>query len=55
MLQQHPALRGTISIMQKTVLPEEVLLTGHHMKSGSQRRKERRELQEKLRRHKVSN
>ncbi|PWV17381.1 putative U3 snoRNA-associated protein UTP11 [Trypanosoma cruzi] len=49
MLKQHPAVRGTISILQSTVLPEEVLLTGPRMLSSSQRRRERREMQEKLR------
>ncbi|RNF06823.1 U3 snoRNA-associated protein UTP11 [Trypanosoma rangeli] len=49
MLKQHPAVRGTISILQNTVLPEEVLLTGPRMLSSSQRRRERREMQEKLR------
>ncbi|ESL09734.1 U3 snoRNA-associated protein UTP11 [Trypanosoma rangeli SC58] len=49
MLKQHPGVRGTISILQNTVLPEEVLLTGPRMLSSSQRRRERREMQEKLR------
>ncbi|RNF24447.1 putative U3 snoRNA-associated protein UTP11 [Trypanosoma conorhini] len=49
MLKQHPAVRGTISILQNTVLPEEVLLTGPRMLSSAQRRRERREMQEKLR------
>ncbi|KEG12329.1 putative U3 snoRNA-associated protein UTP11 [Trypanosoma grayi] len=49
MLKQHPAVRGTLSILRDTVLPENVLLTGPRMLSASQRRRERREMQEKLR------
>lgn len=46
MMKQHPAIRGTIKVLQNTVLPEEVLLSGgHHLKSTAQRRKERREIQ----------
>lgn len=48
MLKQHPAVRGTLSVMKKTNLPEELLLGGYHVKSTSQRRKERQALQEKL-------
>lgn len=45
-MKQHPAVRGTVTIMQNTVLPEEVLLGGgHHLKSSAQRRKERKEIQ----------
>eukprot|EP00796_Vickermania_ingenoplastis_P004080 gene4080-2928_t len=46
MLKQHPAVRGTKSVLQNTVLPEEVLLGGGNpFKSTAQRRKERREIQ----------
>lgn len=49
MMEQHPALRGKISVLRNTVLPDQVLLSGGHtMKSAAQRRKERREVQEKL-------
>lgn len=49
MLLQHPAVRGKISVLKSTVLPDEVLLSGGHtMKSDSQKRKERRELTRKL-------
>lgn len=45
-LKQHPAVRGTVTVMQNTVLPEEVFLSGgHHLKSSAQRRKERKEIQ----------
>ncbi|KPI90087.1 putative U3 snoRNA-associated protein UTP11 [Leptomonas seymouri] len=51
MMKQHPAVRGKISVLEKTVMPEEILLSGgHQMKSAAQKRKERREVQEKLRR-----
>lgn len=50
MLRQHPAVRGTISVLKNTVLPDEVLLAGHQMKSTAQLRKERRAVQEQLRR-----
>lgn len=51
MLQQHPAVRGKLSVLKSTVLPDEVLLSGGHtMKSISQKRKERRELTRKLQR-----
>lgn len=49
MLRQHPAVRGTITVLQNTVLPEEVLLSGGHtVMSTSQRRKERQKLQDIL-------
>ncbi|KAG8347483.1 putative Utp11 protein [Trypanosoma vivax] len=48
MLKQHPALRGSRAVLQDTVMPEEVLLSGHRLLSSSQRRKERREVQKKL-------
>lgn len=51
MMRQHPAVRGKISVLEKTVMPEEVLMSGgHQMKSAAQKRKERRAVQEKLRR-----
>ncbi|KAG5480553.1 hypothetical protein LSCM1_06257 [Leishmania martiniquensis] len=51
MMRQHPAVRGRISVLEKTVLPEEILMSGgHQVKSAAQKRKERRELQEKMRR-----
>ncbi|CBZ25740.1 putative U3 snoRNA-associated protein UTP11 [Leishmania mexicana MHOM/GT/2001/U1103] len=51
MMRQHPAVRGRISVLEKTVMPEEILMSGgHQMKSAAQKRKERRELQEKMRR-----
>ncbi|ORC92467.1 putative U3 snoRNA-associated protein UTP11 [Trypanosoma theileri] len=53
MLKQHPAIRGTLSVLRDTVLPEEVLLAGPRMLSSSQRRRERREMQEKLRKSNV--
>ncbi|KAH9589237.1 Small-subunit processome [Trypanosoma melophagium] len=54
MLKQHPAIRGTLSVLRNTVLPEEVLLAGPRMLSASQRRRERREMQEKLRKSNVN-
>lgn len=49
MLQQHPAVRGTIKVLENTVLPEDVLLSGgHHVKSTAQRRRERKEIQQAL-------
>lgn len=50
MLKLHPARRGSVSIMQNTVLPEEVLLAGPKMLSASQRRREHRKMREKQRR-----
>ncbi|KAG5503053.1 hypothetical protein JIQ42_07016 [Leishmania sp. Namibia] len=51
MMRQHPAVRGRISVLEKTVLPEEILMSGgHQIKSAAQKRKERREVQEKMRR-----
>lgn len=51
MMKQHPAIRGRIKVLESTVLPEEVLMSGgHHMKSAAQKRRERQEVQEKLRR-----
>ncbi|CAJ1022506.1 putative Utp11 protein [Leishmania shawi] len=51
MMRQHPAVRGRISVLEKTVLPEEILMSGgHHIKSAAQKRKERREVQEKMHR-----
>lgn len=50
MMKQHPAVRGTIKVLQNTVLPEEVVLSGgNHLKSTAQRRKERKEIQMALR------
>ncbi|EPY43544.1 U3 snoRNA-associated protein UTP11 [Angomonas deanei] len=54
MLQVHPALRGSLSVMKNTVLPETVLLAGHHVKTTSQRRAERRKIQEELARKNVT-
>lgn len=49
MMKQHPAVRGRISVLAKTVMPEEILMSGgHQIKSAAQRRKERRAVQEKL-------
>jgi hypothetical protein len=51
MMKQHPAVRGKISVLEKTVMPEEVLMSGgHQMKSAAQKRKERRAVQEEMRR-----
>lgn len=51
MMKQHPAVRGKISVLEKTVMPEEILMSGgHQIKSAAQKRKERREVQEKMRR-----
>ncbi|AYU78165.1 U3 snoRNA-associated protein UTP11, putative [Leishmania donovani] len=51
MMRQHPAVRGRIRVLEKTVMPEEILMSGgHQMKSAAQKRKERREVQEKMRR-----
>lgn len=48
MLKQHPAVRGRLSVLRETVLPEEILLSGYRMLSTAQKRKERREIQRKL-------
>ncbi|CCW60787.1 unnamed protein product [Phytomonas sp. EM1] len=51
MLQRHPAIRGRLSVLQNIVLPEAILLSSggtQTMKSVNQRRKERREIQQKL-------
>ncbi|KAG5507040.1 hypothetical protein JKF63_05786 [Porcisia hertigi] len=51
MMRQHPAVRGRISVLEKTVMPDEILMSGgHQIKSAAQKRKERREVQEKMRR-----
>ncbi|GET87954.1 U3 snoRNA-associated protein UTP11, putative [Leishmania tarentolae] len=51
MMRQHPAVRGRISVLEKTVMPEEILMSGgHQIRSASQKRKERRAVQEKLHR-----
>ncbi|CAG9572754.1 putative U3 snoRNA-associated protein UTP11 [Leishmania major strain Friedlin] len=51
MMRQHPAVRGRIRVLEKTVMPEEILMSGgHQIKSAAQKRKERREVQEKMRR-----
>ncbi|KAK7195676.1 U3 snoRNA-associated protein UTP11 [Novymonas esmeraldas] len=51
MMRQHPAVRGRISVLEKTVMPEEILMSGgHQIKSAAQKRKERREVQDKMRR-----
>nr|CCC94533.1 unnamed protein product [Trypanosoma congolense IL3000] len=48
MLMQHPAVRGKISVVRDTVLPEEVLLSGQKMLSAAQQRRERLKMKEKL-------
>ncbi|KPA82696.1 putative U3 snoRNA-associated protein UTP11 [Leptomonas pyrrhocoris] len=51
MMKQHPAVRGKVSVLEKTVMPEEILMSGgHQVKSAAQKRKERREVQRKMQR-----
>ncbi|EPY22885.1 U3 snoRNA-associated protein UTP11 [Strigomonas culicis] len=50
MLRMHPLVRGKIEVMKNTVMPEELLLAGHHMKTASQKRTERKRIQNALRR-----